>query len=183
MQPNRIGRALGIGARVAGAKLREQADRLAAAPPQNAPRPANASAVAEPPQSVPPRPQPSRPAVSPRAAVSRPGAAAQGGYRPAASPGIAEAAGNSRRLARGAGRFGFALLRPFAHATSVLWHQIAGLFFALFSIFFFEHAWFVWKAHHFADRHILLYAALGLLFAWFTVSSFWRARRRQRQMR
>lgn len=165
MEPNRIGRVFGIGARVAGAKLREQAERIASAPPpQNPPRPANTAGVTDPP----------RPKAS-SAAASSP--------RPAAPPrpAAANVAGSSRRLARGAGRFTSTLVRPFARATSILWHQIAGIFFALFAAFFFEHTWMLYKAHHLADRHIFVYAAFGLAFAWFAVSSFWRARRRQRQ--
>jgi hypothetical protein len=63
----------------------------------------------------------------------------------------------------------------------VLWNQIAGIFFALFAIFFIEHSWMVYKAAHGRDRHLYLYAALAGIFAWFTVNSFWRAWRRQRR--
>lgn len=168
MQPNRIGRALGIGTRVAGAKLREQADRLGAATPPVATKAANTAAVADPPR-----------AASPSVAVR--GASAPAPRVQAAVSPEAKTAENSRRLARGAGRFGSALFKPLAHASSILWNQIAGLFFALFAVFFFEHSWIAWKAHRLADRHIFVYAVIGVLFAWFTVSSFWRAWHRQRQ--
>lgn len=85
-------------------------------------------------------------------------------------------------MARGAGRFGAALVRPFAHATGVLWNQIVGVFFALFAIFFTEHAWILHKSAGLRDRHLIVYIVLALLFAWFAVSSFWRARRRQRRV-
>lgn len=153
MQPNRIGRILGIGARVAGEKLSDGIDRLGATP-------------AAPPAAAAPAPPGPRPAPRPA---------------PRIDPALArQAAGHTRRLARGAGRFGSALARPFAHATRILWYQIAGLFFALFALFFLEHSWQIYKSSRFRDHHLPIYVALALLFAWFTVSSFWRARSRQR---
>ena len=85
-----------------------------------------------------------------------------------------------RRLARGAGRFGATLVRPFAHATGVLTLEITGVFFALFTLFFVEHAWQVYTKARWRDGHFAIYAALAALFAWFAVSSFWRAKRKQR---
>lgn len=140
MQPNRWGRALGIGTRVAAGKLRDgTAQAVAAAQRSSA---AQASATPKTAQGIPPA-----------------RAYAEG----------------SRRLARGAGRFGSALWRPFAHATGVLTLQITGVFFALFTAFFSLHAWQAAKAAGIHDRHVLIYAAIALLFAWFTVTSFWRA--------
>ncbi|HEX3661221.1 MAG TPA: hypothetical protein VHU89_07305 [Acidobacteriaceae bacterium] len=147
MQPNRIGRLLGIGTRVAAGKLRD----------------GTAGAVA----------------AAQRSAASSPAAAAPSGRRSGASfSGYAE---GSRRVARGAGRFGSALVRPFAHATGVLTLQITGVFFALFTIFFAVHAWQAFKALGARDRHVVVYAALALLFAWFTATSFWRARAKQKR--
>jgi hypothetical protein len=162
MQPNRLGRVLGVSARFAAEKLREQVDRVGAPPPQNPSWNTGATAAAEPARSVNhPRPAPG---PRPQPAGSRAAAATH--------------AQGSRRLARGAGRFGAAFVKPFAHATSVLTLQIVGLFFALFSLFFIEHSWMLYNVHRFADHHIFIYVALALLFSWFTVSSFWRARRR-----
>jgi len=162
MQPHRLGRVLGIGARVAGNKLREQADRLAAAPPQ--------------------APAPSRPPAASNTAAAASRTIQAPVAQPVPSPRVtaASAASASRRFARGAGRFGEAFFRPFAHATSVLWNQIAGIFFAMFTLFFFEHTWQIYRAHGLRDGHLLVYAAFALLFAWFTISSFWRAYRKQR---
>ena len=155
MEPNRIGRILGVTTRVAGEKLREQADRLASASAQPAPSgPESAPAAA---------PAPSRSAPS----------------RPGPGPNPASATDGAHRMARGAGRFGAALVRPFAHATGILWNQIVGTFFALFAILFAEHVWMLHKSAGLRDRHLILYLVLALLFAWFAVSSFWRARRRQ----
>ena len=146
MQPNRLGRALGIGTRVAAGKLRDGTVQAAAAVQRS-------SAAQD--------------AASP---ASRPAARPSAGY-----------AEGTRRLGRGAGRFGSALWRPFAHATGVLTLEITGVFFALFTAFFALHAWQAAKAAGLHDRHVLVYASLALLFAWFTVTSFWRARSRQKR--
>lgn len=187
MEPNRIGRVLGIGARVAGNKLRDEVDRLGT-PPSSSTSPSHS---ASPPTSSPPPlpPAPSRP--SPATVGAAAGAAvrnfqstvrAENARRAAPpTPDVPSAPSSSRRFARGAGRFGAAFFHPFAHATSVLWYQIMGIFFALFCIFFAEHAWFVYKASRFHDRHVFVYGALAILFAWFTLSSFWRSRRKPRR--
>lgn len=145
MQPNRIGRLLGIGTRVAAGKLRDGAAGAAA----SAQRSAATQAATAPP-----------------------------GTRPAARIDYAE---GSRRVARGAGRFGSALVRPFAHATGVLTLQISGVFFALFTAFFALHAFQAFKASGAHDRRALVYVAFALLFAWFTATSFWRARTKQKR--
>lgn len=147
MQPNRFGRVVGVGARVAAEKLRQKAAEAAAAPPHTTSAPRAASPAA----SAPPRPRPDS-------------------YLP-----------GPRRLARGAGRFGASMWRPFAHATGVLWLQITGVFFALFTLFFVVHATQVYSISGWHDRHVIVYAALAVLFAWFAVTSFWRARSRQKK--
>ena len=114
-------------------------------------------------------------AAAQRSAANR-ATATSASPRPAARIGYAE---GSRRVARGAGRFGSALVRPFAHATGVLTLQISGVFFALFTAFFALHAWQAFRALGIHDRHVLVYAAFAVLFAWFTATSFWRARAKQ----
>jgi len=179
MQPNRLGRILGIGTRVAVGKLRDGTVRAAAAVERASPAPA--SAPAAPIVSAPP--SASRPAAasapgrtgestatrsaptSPRARVQPPAALTQG----------------SRRFARGAGRFSASLWRPFAHATGILWLQITGLFFAFFALGFSVYSWQLYKSAGWRDRHLPLYVAFALLFAWFAVSSFWRASRKQKR--
>lgn len=145
MQPNRLGRMLGIGTRVAAGKLRDGT--------------AGAAAAVQ------------------RSSASQ--GAASSPQRPA--PRLPDYAEGSRRVARGAGRFGSALVRPFAHATGVLTLEIAGVFFTLFTVFFALHAWQAFKSAGVRDRHTLVYAAFALLFAWFTVTSFWRARVKQKR--
>jgi hypothetical protein len=70
-------------------------------------------------------------------------------------------------------------VKPFAHATGVLTLEITGVFFAMFTLFFVSHAWQVYKKASWRDGHFAVYAVLAVLFAWFAVTSFWRARRKQ----
>jgi hypothetical protein len=151
MQPHRIGRVLGIGARVAADKLRE--------------RTAQATTQPQRPASTQPAPAVKTPPTAPRPTVP-------------SAPSLAE---GSRRMARGAGRFGASVWRPFAHATGVLTLQITGVFFALFTLFFVVHSWQLYKTAGWHDHHLPLYATIALLFAWFAVSSFWRANRKQKR--
>jgi hypothetical protein len=81
---------------------------------------------------------------------------------------------------RGAKAFGQAILGPFTHAGSILWMEITGLFFALFAVFFVQNVYRVrgsWR-HGPEHVHLLLYIALAVGFAWFSVSSFTRAYRK-----
>jgi hypothetical protein len=166
MEPNRVGRILGISARVAARTIRERAAQApGAATPNRAQPPASAVAAAG---------GTGRPAMSAeaRSAPRAPGAIA--------AEAATKAAVNGKNLARGAGRFGATMLRPFAHAGGILALQITGVFFALFALFFLSHAWQTVRAAGWHDRHGQVYLGLGLVFAWFTVSSFWRARKRGR---
>lgn len=117
------------------------------------------------------------------AAAAQRSAAAQAAAAPSKSPPADRInyAEGSRRMARGAGRFGSALVRPFAHATGVLTLQITGVFFALFTAFFALHAWQAFRTLGAHDRHVLVYVAFALLFAWFTLTSFMRARAKQKR--
>jgi hypothetical protein len=84
---------------------------------------------------------------------------------------------------RGAKAFGNALWTPFGHAGGVLWLEITGLFFALFTLFFVQSAYRVrgdWKAGP-EHAHLVLYALLGMAFAWFSGSSFLRAYRKSKR--
>ncbi|MGB7134916.1 MAG: hypothetical protein WBD46_06490, partial [Acidobacteriaceae bacterium] len=121
MQPNRLGRVLGVGTRIAADKLRQKADQAGSAPAAGAGPAARAS--------------------SGKATISSVTGYAEGG----------------RRLARGAGRFGASMWRPFAHATGVLWLQISGVFFGLFTLFFVVHASQVYKAAGWRDHHMIAY--------------------------
>ena len=97
----------------------------------------------------------------------------------------------SRRIAsgvgRGTGNFARAMWNPFALATGVLWLEITGAFFALFALFFAQHLYeqrAAWAANRAGDRqHLILYACLLVLFAYFSASSFYRANRKQKRAR
>jgi hypothetical protein len=75
---------------------------------------------------------------------------------------------------------------PFARFSSVLWLEVTGVFFLLFALVTGEQ---VWKWHAAlrlppsapGAQRLYLYVVLFALFGYFTVSSFVRARRRQRR--
>ncbi len=72
-------------------------------------------------------------------------------------------------------------LRSFARIAHVLWLQTAGLFFIVFAVFFVSRLPRAWGDYHVGktpQSHLLLLAALAVMFAWFGVSSFWRAKKR-----
>jgi hypothetical protein len=84
---------------------------------------------------------------------------------------------------RGVKAFGQGLWTPFSHAGGVLWLEITGLFFALFTLFFVQSAYRVrssWRAGP-EHAHFMLYAVLTLGFAWFSISSFLRAYRKSKR--
>lgn len=96
---------------------------------------------------------------------------------------MAETAG---RAVREAGKRKGAFLGPLRRFSSVLWLEVTGTFFAIFTAIMGNQ---VWK-HHAAARmpasspdaqHFYTYAFFAALFLYFTVSSFVRARRRERR--
>jgi|SRR5579862_1532702 len=153
MEPNRVGRVLGISARIAAKKIGEASAQAA----QKAEQPRASRAVTP----------------SPAAQV--------GVARDQAREAARAAADSGRRLARGAGRFGSAMFRPFAHAGGVLALQIFGVFFAVFAFSFLAHAWQASRVTGWHEKHAEVFLGVGLVFLWFAVSSFWRAKRKQRQ--
>jgi hypothetical protein len=154
MEPNRFGRKLGIGVRVASRMVKEraaQANNVAASTPQ-----------ATPPQAAPPP----RPATPPPP--------------PALKRNLVEPA---RRVGEGTRRFGQAFWEPLKHVSATLWLEITGLFFALFAIFFGQNAWNTRTSvlHGPEQAHFLLYAVATLIFLYFSISSFVKAARRGRK--
>jgi hypothetical protein len=154
MEPNRFGRKLGIGVRVASRMVKERAAQA-----NN--QPAAAAHTTTPP------PQP------------RPAAAAPPPPRPKKN--YAEPA---RRVGVGTRRFGQAFFGPLKHISGTLWLEITGLFFALFAVFFGQSAWRTRASalHGPEHAHFLLYAVVTLIFLYFCVSSFVKASRRGRKM-
>ena len=137
MEPNRLGRKLGIGVRVASGMVRDRAAQAAHSMQQDAP------AYAE------------------------------------------RTSDRGRAVAKGARNFGRSVWGPFAHAGGVLWLEVTGLFFALFGIFFAQNAYKLRHAWQSGPDHsrFLIYVAVTLVFFYFTFSSFYRARRRERLKR
>ncbi len=86
-------------------------------------------------------------------------------------------------IGRGSRQFGQSFFRPFAHASSVLWLEITGCFFALFAAFFAQNLYKLrlQYAHGPAHSTFLLYCFLTILFVYFSTSSFLRARIRSRK--
>jgi hypothetical protein len=72
------------------------------------------------------------------------------------------------------------MLQPVTRAGGILVLQISGVFFSLFAVFFLSHTWQTWRAAGWRDRHTEMYAGMMLLFGWFAISSFWRAKRKER---
>ena len=153
MEPNRFGRILGIGVRVASRMAKE---RVAQANNKPASRPQAVTAATAP-----------RPAEQKAATASPP--------RPAKN--YAEPA---RRVGAGTRNFGKAFFGPLKHVSGTLWLEITGLFFALFATFFAQNAWKTRASalHGPEHAHFLLYLAIALVFVYFCVTSFLKARRR-----
>jgi hypothetical protein len=170
MKPDRVGRLIGIGTRVAAGKLREGTVRAAAAAERAGAERANSGTSA------------SGGGVSAGRPVTqtRTEGGSAGAVR-AAMPSSDALAEGSRRFARGAGRFSATLWKPFAHATGQLTLQITGLLFAFFALGFAAKSWQLYQTAGWRDRHLGIFVAFAALFTWFAVSSFWRARRRRRQ--
>jgi hypothetical protein len=146
MEPNTLGRKLGIGVRVASKMLLARAT-------QNTPPPA-APSVSETVQQQ---------ATHPTQVYSARGKA----------------------VARGSRKFGEAVWGPFAHASGVLWLEVTGLFFAIFTLFFAVNAyklryeWAIGPDH----QRFLVYSLVTLAFGYFTFSSFYRARQKEKLKR
>lgn len=166
MEPEKLGRSLGIGVRVAGRMLRDRANQMSQPGAPAAQHPPQRVAATQPPQQ---RQKASRTQSS----IS----GLQGATQKAGKAGGA--------AARGAKRFGEAIWGPIVHAGGVLWLEITGLFFALFALFFGQNVYRVrgaWRGGP-EHAHLLLYTALTAIFIWFSVSSFLRAHRKSKGKR
>jgi len=85
-----------------------------------------------------------------------------------------------RAMAVGGKRFGQSFWKRLAHAGRTLWHEVTGVFFALFAVFFAQGMWRVHDAYLAGaeHEHFMLYLAMTILFTYFSVSAFVRSRRR-----
>lgn len=113
--------------------------------------------------------------------------AAQSNYHPSAASAAPAAAKRIKTkaggVAKGAKRFGEAVWGPMALAAGVLWLEITGLFFALFAIFFAQNVYKFRQDYATGPEHahFLVYAALTVVFAAFTVTQFYKARRKEKK--
>lgn len=85
-------------------------------------------------------------------------------------------------LVRGSRGFWSNSLGPFARAGKTLWLEITGLFFALFALFFAQNVYrlradFARGPEH---EHFVIYCVLLVIFAYFSTTSFLRARHTSR---
>lgn len=156
MDSVRFGRALGVGARAAAKTLVSAVDAAATPNPSAAAKaPSKASAAGE-------RVGQRTARVASQAAVSGAG------------------------LKEGGRRFGKAVWRPFVKLSGVLWLELTGVFFGIFALSAASRAW-MWRAamHETAGNHLgherFEWAmVMAVVFAYFCVTSFLKARRRGR---
>jgi hypothetical protein len=86
-------------------------------------------------------------------------------------------------LGRGGRRFGEAVWGPFVRLSGVLWLEVTGVFFGIFALLSFGYLWKLRRAWHAGatnHRNLLGALVIFLLFGYFCVTSFLRARRRER---
>ncbi|HWF65751.1 MAG TPA: hypothetical protein VN670_00515 [Acidobacteriaceae bacterium] len=150
MEYSNLGRKLGIGTRVAAKMLRERAQNSSASV-------SSARAAA--------------PAAVQRKREKIPGSNA-GPSRNIPSARVV------RGVAAGGRGFSRGFWRAFSSAFRALWHQITGVFFALFAVFFAQNVWrlrFAWWSgpeHH----YFVIYLIVALLFVYFSITAFVRGR-------
>jgi hypothetical protein len=168
MDKVRFGRALGYGARHAAKALTQAVD--AATTP-------SASSAARPPATEPPRP--ARPVSQTVADAGRSVFEAHRTVQQSRS----QATSQIRNAAKIAGK---SALAPVAKFSSVLWLEVTGTFFGLIAFVMGEAVYKLRASFHLPPsapdaQKLYLYIAMFLVFLYFTVSSFVRASRRQRQ--
>jgi hypothetical protein len=162
MDSVRFGRALGIGARAAAKTLVTAVDAATAPNPSGAGKATGASASAD----------------RSRAEAS----GARMGEKAART--TAQVVQTGQGLKRGGRRFGEAVWGPFVKLSGQLWLELTGVFFGIFAVFAASSAWKMrgeWHetaANHDAHVHLLLTAAMAVVFGYFCASSFVKANRR-----
>jgi hypothetical protein len=165
----RFGRALGFGARQAVKTLVTAVDAATAANPAGKGTVAGAKAG---------------PATQTR--VSSTPARPTGAVQTAAKT-VAQAREVHQGVRRGSRKFGESVWRPFVRLSGVLWLEVSGVFFGIFALMALGYLWKLRGAWHAgaanaAGHRSMLGAVIMLgLFGYFSVSSFVRARRRERR--
>jgi hypothetical protein len=152
MKPETIGRALGVGLRVAG---RMAGQRMAASAQAGASQP---------------MPQTAQTTMQPRSAGQSPSGLSPVGQN-SAGPATARTKGS---LTRGVTGF----LRPFRRVGGILWLEVTGVFFLLFALVFGTAMWKIRPAsvHGPYGKPFLTAAAMLVVFLYLGVTSFLSAR-------
>jgi hypothetical protein len=177
----RFGRALGFGARQAVKTLVTAVDAATAENPSSkganrgggSPRSPQASATSSTTASAPSG-----------SAAALETLAAKAAHKAAQK--VIQTRGVRKGLAQGRKRFGQAAWEPFVRLSGVLWLELAGVFFGIFALFAASGVWKLrgqWHSAANSDGHRQLLGALAMLaiFGYFSVSSFVRARKRERR--
>jgi hypothetical protein len=90
-------------------------------------------------------------------------------------------------LKEGGKRFGEAVWGPFVKLSGVLWLELTGVFFGIFAVFAAGGVWKMrgeWRqtaANHDAHMRLIAAGVMAVVFGYFCVSSFVKARRRGRR--
>jgi hypothetical protein len=196
MDAVRFGRALGFGARQAAKTVISAVDAARAESPSG---PATAA-----PSAGTPAPPATRTAATPRAASAAASSAlaprraavstvASSAARPA--PQIARSipqpttrgSAQARGIRAGFGRFRESAVEPAVRLSGVLWLEVTGVFFGIFALSTAIAVWRLrsqWRAalmHPATHGGLLVGVAVFALFAYFCITSFIRARRRERR--
>lgn len=148
MNPNEFGKRLGIGVRVAGRIAQQRAQQASQTTSQPHPQ--------DPPQGQ---------VIPPRQTIKI---------------NTAQTAQRAHTLTRAAGRGMGGFLRPFGRVGGILWLEVTGFFFGLFALFFAQDLWRARLSYLSGPLHqrFLIAAVLTAVFAYLSISAFWRARRR-----
>jgi hypothetical protein len=164
MNPNEIGKKLGIGVRVAGRIAQQRAQERAA----QAASAQNSSASSSPAQT------------SQQATTSHPNPVGRPASIPEYAEKVREIGKTSHKYTRAAGRGLGGFIRPFSRVGGILWLEVTGFFFGLFALFFGINFWRTRASYANDPGHWRLLMAVTLtgIFAYLSVSAFWRARRR-----
>ena len=158
-----IGRALGVGVRVAG--------RMAG---QHLSAPAQPAATA-------PQVHPAAPVAGSQAQSTKDQNRAAGRAAAHATIQAGQSVGQaSRSVSRGVGGF----LRPFRRVGGIIWLEVSGVIFLIFvPVFAWRGIWPARASHLHGPDHLrfLVFTGLTLMFLYLGVSSFWRAHRRSQR--
>ena len=210
MDAVRFGRALGFGARQAVKTVASAVDAATAESPAASPTtsrsagpsaaPVAGASVAQAASLEAVQPQTGHASVagttarSASADTTRPlasfGSSSSGAGRPVvnkAAKAVAQGVTQARGVRRGFSRFRASAMEPVVRLSGVLWLEVTGVFFAIFALFAATWVWRLrgeWRegvAHPGAHGAFVGGVAMFVLFGYFCVSSFVRAKRREQR--